>query len=1011
MPSETKQEKFAAFQYRIPERIATGYPLSEILEEITSAVEQLIPGALCSILLVDRDGRRLRVAAGRSLPAEFNTAIDGIDIGPTVDSWGTAVHRQEPVFIADIATDPLRTDFHDLALRFGLLACWFFPVFSVRRGEECVPPHVFGTYGIYLPAPAVPTADEERIGTWAARLTGLVLDNDSAFRALRDREDALRTSETELKSLFASMKEYIFVLDRNGVYRKAAPTNEDALKKVGDTLDRHFPTEVADRFLKTIRQVLDNRAATALEYPLSLNGNERWFSTNVSPLSEDTVLWVARDITDRKRAEEALQQSESRFRQLADASPGVIFSYVETGERSFRFLLLTPAFEAIHEIPMADALRDPDQVLRQFHPDDTDGYWERVAHSRETLGRFEYEWRIRTPSGKVKWLSASAQPEVRENGEVLWHGVALDVTDRKEAEARFLHLAANMPGVIYQEVRHGDGTRELLYISPGCRGVWEQEPETMRSLACSILNGAHPEDVTALEESLMMAVESLQPWHWEWRIVLPSGRLKWLRGSAKPKPLPDGSMLFDGVILDVSEQKRDQELIAYNALHDPLTGLPNRTLLLERLELAIKRARRIDSYGYAVLFLDLDRFKVINDSLGHLAGDVVLKRIARRLQSHLRGVDLVARIGGDEFVILLEDVGDTDQAVLIAERILEDFRLPVPLNDGEVVIDTSIGIAMGSATYRRAAELLRDADIAMYKAKALGSGNYRLFDAEMHIQAVNRLTLETYLRRALEREEFEVYYQPIIDLRRDRLVGFEVLTRLRHPSHGFVAPDEFVPVAEETGLIVPLDQWVLYSACRQMAEWAAYPAARSLSVSINLSAQDLRKTNLINDIDRTMAVTGLAGTAITLEITESMLIENIGKTIELLTQLKEREIRISIDDFGTGYSSLSYLHRLPANSLKIDRSFVGQMQMGNRNYQIVSTIVALSNQLGLDAVAEGIETPRQLWWLRQLGCEFGQGYLFAHPLSAREIEERFLRVEPPAFCEPHLLSTFHRRTE
>ncbi|MEE3717070.1 EAL domain-containing protein [Tumidithrix elongata RA019] len=448
-------------------------------------------------------------------------------------------------------------------------------------------------------------------------------------------------------------------------------------------------------------------------------------------------------------------------------------------------------------------------------------------------------------------------------------------------------------------------------------------------------------------------------------------------------------------------------MLIHNALYDALTDLPNRKLLMERLECAIIQANQTENYTFAVLFLDLDGFKMINDSLGHLVGDRLLIDIAQTIQTKINETDLASRylasrLGGDEFVILLEDIADIQDALRIAERLFEEFQTPFKLNEREIFITTSIGIVLGTPDYTRASDLLRDADIAMYRAKAQGRNSYKIFDAEMHTQAVNRLTLETDLRKALEREEFVVYYQPIVDIVGDRLIGFEALVRWQHPTRGFVSPAEFIPAAEENGSIVPLDSWMFEKACQQMAIWKSkYPSHFPLKISINLSAQDLRKASFIEDIDRIQSETGLEGSAIALEITESMLIENIKKTIDLLTQLKERKIQISIDDFGTGYSSLNYLHRFPADNLKIDYSFVSQMQQGNRNYQVVSTIIALSNHLGLDVVAEGIETPQQLQWLQQLGCEFGQGYLFSKPLSVKEIETLFLCEAPKKLCQPH----------
>ncbi|MEM9008146.1 MAG: EAL domain-containing protein [Cyanobacteria bacterium P01_F01_bin.86] len=441
------------------------------------------------------------------------------------------------------------------------------------------------------------------------------------------------------------------------------------------------------------------------------------------------------------------------------------------------------------------------------------------------------------------------------------------------------------------------------------------------------------------------------------------------------------------VCRDISELKQAQELLIHNALHDPLTNLPNRNLLIERLELAINRAKQSRRYGYAVLFLDLDRFKMVNDSLGHVVGDQLLVTIAQRLIGHTRNIDVVARLGGDEFVILLEDIKNTAEVVQVTERILAETQIPLQINNHEIFTSFSIGIVLGKTDYSQATDLLRDADIAMYQAKNDAHNSYRFFNAAMHTEVWNRLALETDLRKALDQQEFTVYYQPIIELSNRQIIGFEALLRWQHPTRGLIIPDEFIPIAEETGFITIIDNWVLHQACQQIAIWQnQFPHFAALKISVNLSAQDLSKVQLVQQLDEILNNTGLSGDAIILEITESLLIKDIERIIDLLMQLTARQIRISIDDFGTGYSSLNYLHRLPAHSLKVDRSFVAQMEPKNRNYKVVNTIVGLGQQLGLTTIAEGIETIQQLELLKKLGCQFGQGYLFSHPLSAQDVE-------------------------
>jgi len=472
----------------------------------------------------------------------------------------------------------------------------------------------------------------------------------------------------------------------------------------------------------------------------------------------------------------------------------------------------------------------------------------------------------------------------------------------------------------------------------------------------------------------------------EHRMLHKDGTFRWMLSRGLAIYGEKGNALrMAGSQTDITEGK----------VSDPLTGLPNRLLFIDRLSRLIKHAKRRKNQSFAVLFMDLDGFKMINDSMGHLIGDQLLVAVAARLEKCLRATDTlarlgetftVARLGGDEFTVLLDDLKDPNDAKTAAERLMKALSAPFVLGGKEVFTSVSIGIALSSPNYEQPDEILRDADTAMYRAKSLGKARFEVFDADMRASVMARLQLETDLRRALERREFSNFYQPIVDLASGDIAGFEALLRWRHPTRGLLGPGEFIGVAEETGLIRELGWWNLGEACRQISEWRTSSKSHShLTVSVNLSAKQFLQPNLVQEIGNLLKESGLPAEALKLEITESTVMGDPSAAVEMLQQIKALGIRLAIDDFGTGYSSLSYLHRFPLDTLKIDRSFISDINADGEGMEIARTILPMANNLRLDVIAEGVETIEQVLLLKKLQCKYGQGFYFSRPLSAEGI--------------------------
>lgn len=530
-------------------------------------------------------------------------------------------------------------------------------------------------------------------------------------------------------------------------------------------------------------------------------------------------------------------------------------------------------------------------------------------------------------------------------------------------------------------------------------GHWFQVNESLCNLLgypseelslMSIRTIAHPDDLGETFVKMHELTEGLIPsFQLETRYINKLGATIWVILSASLVRFEDGKprhLVFQ--IQDISDRKHAEDQIHFAAFHDSLTGLPNRTLLSDRMSMAVERARRTNDYEFAVLFIDLDRFKVVNDSMGHDMGDKLLVDLANRLKTCIRNIDTVARLGGDEFAVLLDGINNEELALEVAARIQQSLSEPFNLEGQEFFTSASIGIAFSTLGYEKPEDILRDADTAMYRAKANGKGRYEIFDHGMHTRAVEMLKLETDLRRAIDKREICPHYQPIISLSTGSVIGFEALARWEHPERGLVSPADFITLGEETGLIVPLGMDILRDSCAQLKKWQnTFKTPVPLAMSINLSAKQFAQKDLVEEISKILRDEELDPSCIRLEITESVVMGNAVTAIEMLTQLKSIGVQLSIDDFGTGYSSLSYLHRFPFDILKIDRSFVSRMATDRDSRGIVKTIIALANELDKKVVAEGVEKEEHRRMLAELSCDYGQGYLFSKPLSATKAEE------------------------
>jgi diguanylate cyclase (GGDEF)-like protein/PAS domain S-box-containing protein len=797
---------------------------------------------------------------------------------------------------------------------------------------------------------------------------------------------ALRESESRFRTLVETASDAILTVDENGRilfanraaekifgYPVTAMIGEPVVMLLPECppLTRPVPAAPADA------ETADFPIPETTETPgLHVSGAEVPLDVSIGLLPRDgRNLWtlIARDATERKRSERQLRESEERLRTLVANAPIVLFALDRDGTVTH---LEGSGLETLGSNP------------------------------RDAVGRSAFELYGRYPQAMEslrRALAGEAFQETIETGNMIFEVEFAPRRDPQGAVAGVIGVATNVTEQRLAERAANQSERRYRMLFQGnLAGVYRTTPDG-RILDCNdsfarIFGYGSREEVLGLQawdlymtpedrrSAMARLTERRSLTNFEQCLRRKDGSHVWILENANLMESPDGKTTFiEGTVIDITERKRAEEQVKHLAFHDPLTGLPNRLLFNDRLRVAMVHANRYRE-KLAVLFLDIDRFKVINDSLGHSIGDELLRRVAERVGGCIRQEDTIARLGGDEFTVLLPGIARDEDAGTIANKILEAVRLPFFIEHRELFITTSVGVTVYPTDGAEAEMLVRNADTAMYRAKEQGRDNYQLYAPAMNSRALERLSLEGRLRQALQNRELAVYYQPLIDLATGRIRGAEALLRWQHPEHGVIGPGKFISIAEVSGLIVPIGQWVLSTACAQAKKWHE-AGFGDLSVAVNLSSRQFQQADLVYQVTEALQAAGLSPGSLDLEITESNAMQNAELSISALWDLKNLGVRLSMDDFGTGYSSLNYLKRFPIDRIKIDQSFVRDVPHNADDAAIVAAIVAMAHSMKLATVAEGVETEEQLEFLREQRCDEMQGYLFSPPVPAAKFDD------------------------
>ena len=815
------------------------------------------------------------------------------------------------------------------------------------------------------------------------------LRSEMHSRALLEGE--LRNSEQHYRGLVESLNAVAWQMDPSEFrYTYVAPQVERLLGYPAEDwlqpgfIERALHPDDARRTLDYCRSETQAGRDHSMDYRmLAADGHEVWVRdiVTLSPQADAQMLrGLLIDITETKRTEQALALSEDKFAKAFHASPdGLLITRLSDGQ----LLNVNEGFSRITGYSLNEATDSSTLQLGIWaNPDDRIQMFDQVQQHGSVR---DFRALIRTRDGSLRTCEMSAQP-IPIAGDTCMLTIARDITEREQMQEHLKHAAT-----VFESTAEGvmitDLQQRITAVNRAFTSITGYSEAEALGQSPRLLSSGHHD--SAFYAAMWHNLNASGHWQGEIWNKRKNGELypEWLTISAV-RDSDQQITHFVGVFADISSLKHAQANLDHQAHHDPLTGLPNRMLFEARLHAALEDAR-LDKRMDAVLFIDLDRFKHINDSLGHPVGDQLLKSIATRLKSHLRDIDTVARLGGDEFIILLPGLQQDDDAELVANKLLDCFSLPFQFDEQELFISASIGISRYPDDGDDVATLVKNADAAMYRSKARGRNRVELYTRDLTFQATERMALERELRRAIELEQLQLYYQPKRSLSSNRLIGAEALLRWHHPVFGEIPPDRFIPLAEETGLIISLGDWVLRQACWQMQQWLEQHAPFG-PLSVNLTGVQLRQPHLLARISSLLEDHNLAPALLQLEITESFIMNQAEEALRLLHQLKSLGIQLAIDDFGTGYSSLSYLKRLPVDTLKIDQSFVRGLPGDGNDVAIVRAIIALGRSMQLTVIAEGVETTAQELFLAAEGCEQIQGFVISRPIPADAFAEKFL---------------------